>query len=86
MSETRVYEAWETMASKPRTLAQPDRTRVTLGFSAHYGKDQIRGRQTTTRRPARGREHTEATLKKGGKVIQTTKAVVRRWQVRTIRC
>ena len=41
MSETRVYEAWETDGVKAtHTRVQADGTGVTFGFSAHYdGKD-----------------------------------------------
>ena len=90
MSETRVYEPWETNGVKATHIrVQADGTRVTFGFSAHYdGKDY-----TYTGSPdydsialRRVDANTiEATLKKSGKVVQTTKAVVSgNGKVRTI--
>ena len=81
MSETRVYEAWETDGVKAtHTRVQVDATRVTLGFSAHYdGKDYKYTGSPDYDTVALKRVDAntiEATLKKGGKVVQTTKAVV----------
>jgi hypothetical protein len=81
MSEARVYEAWETDGVKAtHTRMQADGTRVTLGFSAHYDGNDYK----YTSSPdydiialKRVDANTiEATLKKGGKVVQTTKDVV----------
>ena len=90
MSETRVYEAWETDGVKAtHTRVQADGTRVTLGFSAHYdGKDYKYTGSPDYDIIALKRVDAntiEATLKKGGKVVQTTKAVVSsNGKVRTI--
>lgn len=81
MSETRVYEAWETDGVRAtHARVQSDGTRVTLGFSAHYdGKDYkyTGSPDYDTIVMKRVDANTiESTLKKGGKVVQTTKAVV----------
>ena len=90
MSETRVYEPWETDGVKAtHTRVQADGTRVTVGFSAHYdGKDYkyTGSPDYDTIALKRVDANTiEAALKKGGKVVQTTKAVVSsNGKVRTI--
>ena len=81
MSETRVYEAWETDGVKATyTRVQADGTRITLGWSAHYdGKDYKYTGSPDYDTIALKRvdaNTTDATLKKGGKVVQTTKGVV----------
>ena len=81
MSETRVYEAWETDGvTATHTRVQADGTRVTLGFSAHYdGKDyKFMGSPDfdTVALKRVDANTTDATLKKGGKVVQRTKVVV----------
>jgi len=81
VSETRVYEPWETDGIKGTfTPVQKDGTRATLGFAAHYdGKDyKFMGSPdfdivALKRLDA---NTTDATLKKGAKVIQRTKVVV----------
>ena len=89
-SETRVYEAWETDGVKAtHTRVQADGTRATLGFSARYdGKDYpyTGSPDYDTIAMRRVDANTiESTLKKGGKVIQTTTAVVSsNGKVRTI--
>ena len=81
MSETRVYEAWETDGVKAtHTRVQADGTRATFGFSAHYdGKDYKYTGSPDYDTIALKRvdaNTTDATLKKGGKVVQTAKVVV----------
>jgi hypothetical protein len=81
ISETRVYEAWETNGVKAtHTRVQADGTRVTFGFSAHYdgkGYKYTGSPDYDTIVMKRVDANTiESTLEKGGKVIQTTKAVV----------
>ena len=89
-SETRVYEAWEPDGVKAtHARVQADGTRVTLGFSAHYdGKDYKYTGSPDYDIIALKRVDAntiEATLKKGGKVVQTAKAVVSsNGKVRTI--
>jgi len=90
ISETRVYEAWETDGVKAtHTRVQADGTRATLGFSARYdGKDYpyTGSPDYDTIAMRRVDANTiESTLKKGGKVIQMTTAVVSgNGKVRTI--
>jgi hypothetical protein len=81
MSETRVFEAWETDGIKftgTRVLA--DGTRFSVGFSAHYdGKDyKVTGNPDldTIGIMRVDANTTEATYKKGGKVIGTLTLVV----------
>jgi hypothetical protein len=81
MSETRVYEAWETDGVKATyTRVQADGTRITLAWAAHYdGKDYKYTGSPDFDTIALKRvdaNTTDATLKKGGKVVQTTKGVV----------
>ena len=81
MSETRVYEAWETDGLKAtHTRVQADGTRMTLEWAAHYdGKDyKYTGSPDydTIVLKRVDANTSEATLKKGGKVVQTAKVVV----------
>jgi hypothetical protein len=80
-SETRLYEPWEKDGVKATfTSVQADGTRATFGYSAHYdGKDYKYTGSPDYDTIALKRvdaNTNEATLKKGGKVVQTAKVVL----------
>ena len=90
MSETRVFEAWETDGVKMTiTVVGADGTRGTLGFSNHYdGKDyKLTGSPDFDTVAAKrvGANTVAFTLKRSGKVVETGRDVVsKKGKVRTL--